>query len=110
MKYRLVKIIANVAVMALVFPMSLSAQTEENPELQKTIQVYSEYKPQISDASRISVNPKVYDTLDIQMNLKYSVTTTPLNTDYHIIPLKAVSVTGDKLWEIIGLVCLPFVI
>lgn len=100
MKYRLVKIIANVAVMALVFPMSLSAQTEENPELQKTIQVYSEYKPQISDASRISVNPKVYDTLDIQMNLKYSVTTTPLNTDYHIIPLKAVSVTGDKLSEL----------
>ncbi|MBP5724679.1 MAG: hypothetical protein J6X18_14035 [Bacteroidales bacterium] len=100
MKYKLVKIIANVAVMALVFPMSLSAQTEENPELQKTIQVYSEYKPQISDASRISVNPKVYDTLDIQMNLKYSVTTTPLNTDYHIIPLKAVSVTGDKLSEL----------
>ena len=100
MKYRLVKIIANVAVMTLVFPMSLSAQTEENPELQKTIQVYSEYKPQISDASRISVNPKVYDTLDIQMNLKYSVTTTPLNTDYHIIPLKAVSVTGDKLSEL----------
>ncbi len=100
MKYRLVKIIANVAVMAFVFPMSLSAQTEENPELQKTIQVYSEYKPQISDASRISVNPKVYDTLDIQMNLKYSVTTTPLNTDYHIIPLKAVSVTGDKLSEL----------
>ncbi|MBR4497055.1 MAG: hypothetical protein IKI25_03910 [Bacteroidales bacterium] len=100
MKYRLVKIIANVAVMALVFPMSINAQTEENPELQKTIQVYSEYKPQISDASRISVNPKVYDTLDIQMNLKYSVTTTPLNTDYHIIPLKAVSVTGDKLSEL----------
>lgn len=76
------------------------AQTEENPELQKTIQVYSEYKPQISDANRISVNPKVYDTLDIQMNLKYSLSTSPLNTDYHIIPLKAVSVKGDKLQEL----------
>ncbi|MCQ2958729.1 MAG: hypothetical protein MJ198_00875 [Bacteroidales bacterium] len=87
-------------VAALCAPFGLFAQTEENPELQKTIQVYSEYKPQISDASRISVNPKVYDTLDLQVNLKYSVSTSPLNTDYHIIPLRAVSVKGDKLQEL----------
>lgn len=76
------------------------AQNDESQELQRTIQVYSEYKPQISDASRISVNPKVYDTLDIQVNLKYDVVTSPLKTDYHIIPLKAVSVKGDKLQEL----------
>lgn len=76
------------------------AQNEESQELQRTIQVYSEYKPQISDASRISVNPKVYDTLNLQVNLKYDVETSPLKTDYHIIPLKAVSVKGDKLQEL----------
>ncbi len=83
----------------LVSPLSLFAQTEE-PELSKTIQVYSEYKPQISDAARISVNPKVYDTLDLQVNLKYDVATSPLKTDYHIIPLRAVSVKGDRLQEL----------
>lgn len=80
-------------------PLGLSAQTQE-PELSKTIQVYSEYKPQISDAVRISVNPKVYDTLDLQVNLKYNVAPTALKTDYHLIPLKAVSVKGDKLQEL----------
>ena len=87
-------------IVSLLVPAIVTAQNEENPELQKTIQVYSEYKPQISDASRISVNPKVYDTLDLQVNLKYDIKTTPLNTDYHIIPLKAVSVKGDKLQEL----------
>ena len=87
-------------VVSLLVPAFATAQNDENPELQKTIQVYSEYKPQISDASRISVNPKVYDTLDLQVNLKYDIKTTPLNTDYHIIPLKAVSVKGDKLQEL----------
>lgn len=82
-------------------PMALFAQTDEDQtELKKTIQVYSEYKPQISDASRISVNPKVYDTLNLEVNLKYDVKTSPLSTDYHIIPLKAVSVKGDKLQEL----------
>ncbi|MCQ2607271.1 MAG: hypothetical protein MJ197_01095 [Bacteroidales bacterium] len=80
-------------------PLAMFAQSEE-PELSKTIQVYSEYKPQISDAARISVNPKVYDTLDLQVNLKYNIATTPLQTDYHIIPLRAVSVKGDKLQEL----------
>ncbi len=101
MKYKSVLDIRNlIACLAIVLPFTLSAQTEETPELQKNIQVYSEYKPQISDASRISVNPKVYDTLDIQVNLKYNVNATPLKTDYHIIPLKAVSVKGDKLQEL----------
>ena len=80
-------------------PLALCAQTQE-PELSKTIQVYSEYKPQISDVVRISVNPKVYDTLDLQVNLKYNVAPTALKTDYHLIPLKAVSVKGDKLQEL----------
>ncbi len=80
-------------------PLGLSAQTQE-PELSKTIQVYSEYKPQISDAVRISVNPKVYDTLDLQVNLKYNIAPTALKTDYHLIPLKALSVKGDKLQEL----------
>lgn len=83
----------------LVLSLELFAQ-EDSQDLQKTIQVYSEYKPQISDASRISVNPKVYDTLDLQVNLNYSVSTSPLNLDYQIIPLRAVSVKGDKLQEL----------
>lgn len=81
-------------------PLLLHAQTAQDTALSKTIQVYSEYKPQISDAVRISVNPKVYDTLDLQVNLKYNLSTTPLNTDYHLIPLKAVSVKGDRLSEL----------
>lgn len=98
MKYNLItKLLAG---MAIAVPLGLSAQTDENTELQKTIQVYSEYKPQISDASRISVNPQVYDTLDFDVNLKYDISTSPLKTDYHIIPLKAVSVKGDKLQEL----------
>ena len=98
MKYNLItKLLAG---MAIAVPLGLSAQTDENTELQKTIQVYSEYKPQISDASRISVNPQVYDTLDFDVNLKYDISTSSLKTDYHIIPLKAVSVKGDKLQEL----------
>lgn len=101
MKYRFSILNFQLAIIvSLLVPAIVTAQNEENPELQKTIQVYSEYKPQISDASRISVNPKVYDTLDLQVNLKYDIKTTPLNTDYHIIPLKAVSVKGDKLQEL----------
>ena len=71
MKYNVIRNICTF--LFVTFSVLSFAQNEESQDLQRTIQVYSEYKPQISDASRISVNPKVYDTLDLQVNLKYDV-------------------------------------
>ena len=80
---------------------SVQAQKDSiSTELNKTIKVYSEYKPQISDVVRISVNPQAYDTLDLTVNLNYSIESKPVATAYTIKPLKAVSVKGDKLAEL----------
>jgi hypothetical protein len=83
-----------------VFSLSQAQKDTISPELTKTIKVQSEYTPQISDVVRLSVNPVAYDTLDLHVDLKYSIQSTPIETAYTIKPLKPVSVKGDKLPEL----------
>ncbi|HON52065.1 MAG TPA: hypothetical protein PLS12_02545 [Bacteroidales bacterium] len=75
-------------------------QDSISTELNKTIIVPSDYKPQISDAIRLSVPPRAYDTLDLRVDLYYSIQSKPLETAYTLKTLKPVSVVGDKLQEL----------
>lgn len=78
------------------------AQSEDSisTHLNKTITVRSEYKPQISDVSRLAIAPRTYDTLDLRVDIHYSIKTEPLQTAYTPRTLKPVNVTGDKLQEL----------
>ncbi len=88
-------------IIAIVGVCSVQAQNDSiSEDLTKTIKVYSEPKVQLSDAMRISVNPKAYDTLDLRVDLDYIVHSEPVPTTYKINQLKAVSVKGDKLPEL----------
>ncbi|OQA98866.1 MAG: hypothetical protein BWY22_00695 [Bacteroidetes bacterium ADurb.Bin217] len=75
-------------------------QDSISTELNKTIVVPSDYKPQISDAIRLSVPPRAYDTLDLRVDLNYSIQSKPIETAYTLRTLKPVSVVGDKLPEL----------
>lgn len=75
-------------------------QDSISKELNKTIVVPSDYKPQISDAIRLSVAPRAYDTLDLRVDLNYSIQSKPIETAYTLRTLKPVSVVGDKLQEL----------
>jgi hypothetical protein len=62
--------------------------------------VYSEYKPQISDAQRLTVNPVAYDTVQVPVELTYSFEAAPIDLKSELRTLKSVSVKGDKLQEL----------
>lgn len=80
---------------------SLVAQSQEDsPELNKTIKVYSEYKPQINDAQRLSVIPTAYDTVRLPVELKYTFEAAPVDVVSELRTLRAVSVKGDKLQDL----------
>lgn len=80
---------------------SLVAQSQEDsPELNKTIKVYSEYKPQINDAQRLSVSPTAYDTVRLPVELKYTFEAAPVDVVSELRTLRAVSVKGDKLQDL----------
>lgn len=78
----------------------IAQQDSISKELNKTIIVPSDYKPQISDAVRLSVPPRAYDTLDLRVDLNYSIQSKPIETAYTLRTLRPVSVVGDKLQEL----------
>ncbi|MDR0940700.1 MAG: hypothetical protein LBM68_00580 [Bacteroidales bacterium] len=78
----------------------VAQQQEDEPELGKTIKVYSEYKPQINDAQRLLVNPTAYDTVKVPVELKYTFEAAPVDVVSELRTLRAVSVKGDKLQDL----------
>lgn len=83
------------------FAQPLTAQSQQDsPELERTIKVYSEYKPQINDAQRLSVNPTAYDTVKVPVELQYSFEAAPIEVNSALRTLRAVSVKGDKLQDL----------
>ena len=79
----------------------LAAQLPQDaPGLDRTIKVYSEYKPQINDAQRLSVNPTAYDTVKVPVELQYSFEAAPIEVNSELRTLRAVSVKGDKLQDL----------
>ncbi|MCL2329279.1 MAG: hypothetical protein FWC39_12310 [Bacteroidetes bacterium] len=76
------------------------SQPQESPELEKTIKVYSEYKPQINEAQRLLVNPTAYDTVKVPVELNYSFEAMPIDVVSELRTLRAVSVKGDKLQDL----------
>lgn len=98
MKNRVIYIVIAVCIS---FVQPLIAQPlEDTSELNKTIKVYSEYKPQINDAQRLSVNPTAYDTVKVPVELKYSFEAAPIDVVSELRTLRAVSVKGDKLQDL----------
>ncbi|MDR2963569.1 MAG: hypothetical protein LBU90_08090 [Bacteroidales bacterium] len=80
---------------------SLMAQSQpDSPELNKSIKVYSEYKPQVADAQRLTVNPTAYDTVKVPVELHYSFDAAPIEVTSELHTLRAVSVKGDKLRDL----------
>lgn len=69
-------------------------------EFEKNIRVFSEPQVQLSDVVRLSVRPNVHDTVQIPLELRYSIQSEPIATAYEVRTLRAVTVTGDRLPEL----------
>lgn len=72
----------------LVLLISCSLAYSQTP-IKKEVEVVKPYEPVVSDAHKISILPKINDTVTVRPNIQYNIVPTMMSTEYQVNPINA---------------------
>lgn len=70
---------------------------EAQEKIERQVQVIKPYEPSVSDAFKISLLPKISDTIRIRPNFQYSIYPTPLTSDFTVEPISPARMSSESL-------------
>lgn len=79
--------VSNILIVLILF-VSCSLAYSQNP-IKKEVEVVKPYEPVVSDAHKISILPKINDTVTIKPVIQYNILPTMMNTEYQVNPINA---------------------
>ncbi len=82
---------------ALFMILSFSWSCFAQEEIRKEVVVVKNYKPVVSEASKINLLPEFEDTLELQPEFNYILTPRKIKTDFELSPIQPANLLGEPL-------------
>lgn len=91
---------ANIITVLLVSGISFSMHTsalKAQEKIERQVEVVKPYEPAVSDAFKISLLPRITDTIRVLPDFKYSIFPTPITSDFTVEPISPARMSSESL-------------